>query len=297
MAKRQFRTTLSFIVIALILSSIPAAAGYLSHTVRQGDTLWHLARKHHTTSRAIARLSKINENAILPVGKTIRIPTRSSSAKRINSSSTAPNFGAQMHTNTDYVCLRSGAGTSHGKTAVLRAGSTGKVLAQKGSWIKIAFGDGTCGYIHSKLLALGPGPVVYSANSPVPRRPAVSPGRATQLIQTALSCRGLRYRYGGTSRGGFDCSGFTRYVFAKYGISLPHSSKAQARMGTHVSRKDLQPGDLVFFHTFRRGISHVGIYVGDGKFVHAARRGRGVRTDWLNSGYYSHRYRGARRVR
>ncbi len=296
-AKRQIRTILSFAVIALILSSIPAAAGYFSYKVRPGDTLWDLSKKHGTTPKAIAKLSKIREHALLPVGKAIRIPTKRSSTNRAGPTGTAPNIGAEMHTNTENVCLRSGAGTTFRKIAVLRAGSTGKVLARKGSWTKIAFGDGTCGYIYSKLLAPEQGPVAYSRNSPVPRRATASPGHNTELIHTALSCRGLRYRYGGTSRGGFDCSGFTRYVFAKYGVSLPHSSKAQARMGTHVSRNDLQPGDLVFFHTYRPGISHVGIHIGDGKFVHAARRGRGVRTDSLNSGYYSSRYRGARRVR
>ena len=101
----------------------------------------------------------------------------------------------------------------------------------------------------------------------------------SSLIQTALLCRGDRYTRGGTSRGGFDCSGFTRYIFAKYGIVLPHSSAAQSQMGTAVSRGELQAGDLVFFQTNRRGISHVGIYVGDNRFVHAATYGRGVTTD------------------
>ena len=119
-----------------------------------------------------------------------------------------------------------------------------------------------------------------------------------QLIRTALMYRGSRYARGGTSRGGFDCSGFTRYVFAKYGIRLPHSSAAQSRIGKPVSRGSLQPGDLVFFNrTYRRGVSHVGIYVGDGKFVHASTHGRGVRVDSLNQPYYTPRYCGARRMR
>lgn len=116
------------------------------------------------------------------------------------------------------------------------------------------------------------------------------------LIEYALSCRGVRYSRGGVSRSGFDCSGFTRYVFAKYGISLPHSSAAQARLGKPVAKGELQPGDLVFFETYRRGVSHVGIYTGNNQFVHAATRGSGVRIDSLGSSYYAPRYRGARRV-
>jgi len=126
---------------------------------------------------------------------------------------------------------------------------------------------------------------------------AGSHSQNSSLVSTALACRGTRYRRGGTSRGGFDCSGFTCYVFSKYGIRLPHSSAAQARVGTPVPRNQLKEGDLLFFHTYRSGISHVGIYIGGNKFVHAARHGRGVTVDSLGSSYYAPRYRGARRVR
>jgi cell wall-associated NlpC family hydrolase len=117
------------------------------------------------------------------------------------------------------------------------------------------------------------------------------------IVRTAFDYRGSRYRYGGTSRGGFDCSGFTRYVYAKYGIVLPHSSRSQFSMGKAVEKQDLQAGDLVFFSTRTRGISHVGIYIGDNKFIHASNVRRGVTVDSLSSSYYSPRYRGARRVK
>lgn len=115
------------------------------------------------------------------------------------------------------------------------------------------------------------------------------------LIRETLKHRGTRYVWGGASRGGFDCSGFIRYIFArKRGIKLPHSASGQARLGKRVERGALQPGDVVFFATYRPSISHVGIYVGDNKFVHAANRRKGCRTDTL-TGYYGKRYRGARR--
>lgn len=116
------------------------------------------------------------------------------------------------------------------------------------------------------------------------------------IIREALSKRGTPYVWGGASRGGFDCSGFICYVFAKQrGLKLPHSASAQARLGTPVAKDQLQPGDVVFFATYRPTISHVGIYVGDGKFVHAANSRKGCRVDTLLSGYYAKRYRGARR--
>jgi len=115
------------------------------------------------------------------------------------------------------------------------------------------------------------------------------------LIKEALAHRNVRYRWGGASRSGFDCSGFTLYVMKKgRGIKLPHSASAQARLGVKVARKDLQPGDLVFFHTYRRGIGHVGVYIGNNKFVHASSGGHRVRVNTL-TGYYDRRYVTARR--
>ena len=116
------------------------------------------------------------------------------------------------------------------------------------------------------------------------------------IVREALSRRGTPYVWGGASRGGFDCSGFVCLVFARQrGLKLPHSASAQARLGTAVTKEELEPGDVVFFATYRASISHVGLYVGDGKFVHAANRRKGCRVDSLNSGYYAKRYRGARR--
>jgi cell wall-associated NlpC family hydrolase len=117
------------------------------------------------------------------------------------------------------------------------------------------------------------------------------------VIQEALARRGTPYVWGGASRGGFDCSGFVCYVFAKQrGLNLPHSASAQSRLGTAVRQEELRPGDLVFFTTYRAGVSHVGIYLGDGRFIHAANRRRGCRIDTLTTGYYRQRFVCARRL-
>ncbi len=123
-----------------------------------------------------------------------------------------------------------------------------------------------------------------------------TPNRS-DLVRQGLSYRGTPYRWGGAGRGGFDCSGFTSYLYAQKGISLPHSARSQFTYGHAVSRDALKEGDLVFFHTVTPGISHVGMYIGGGQFVHASsRRSGGVRTDTLTSGYYSQRLVGARRI-
>jgi cell wall-associated NlpC family hydrolase len=115
----------------------------------------------------------------------------------------------------------------------------------------------------------------------------------TRVVDFAKKFVGTRYVYGGsTPRSGFDCSGLVRYVYAHFGVSLPHSSYAQFSLGRRIGRPSLRPGDLVFFN----GLGHVGMYVGNGRFIHAPHTGTRVRIETL-AGWYSSRFAGARRLR
>ena len=116
--------------------------------------------------------------------------------------------------------------------------------------------------------------------------------RQAKVVTYARHLLGVRYSYGGSSpHSGFDCSGFTRFVFAHFGVSLPHYSVAQFSRGHRVGRAALKPGDLVFFD----GLGHVGIYVGGGSFIHAPHTGDVVKISSL-SGWYASTYVGARRL-
>ncbi len=117
------------------------------------------------------------------------------------------------------------------------------------------------------------------------------------LVRTARRFVGSPYRWGGTSaRSGFDCSGLTMTVYRLNGLELPRSAAAQHQAGTPVAKRDVRPGDLVFFVTGRSGrVSHVGIYTGGGNFIHAPGRGKTIRTAALNNRYFRTRYEGARR--
>lgn len=118
------------------------------------------------------------------------------------------------------------------------------------------------------------------------------------VIERALSWLGVSYRFGGgDEKKGFDCAGLVRRAYSSIGVELPRTAASQYRYGCIVEREELRPGDLVFFkNTYKRGISHVGIYIGDGRFVHAASTGRRVRVDTIDAAYYRKRFAGGRRI-
>lgn len=117
-----------------------------------------------------------------------------------------------------------------------------------------------------------------------------------KAIEIAKSHLGGKYVWGATGPDAFDCSGFTQYIYKEaYNKTIPRVSYEQAKFGQEIDRKDLQPGDLVFFDTMNKGrVSHVGIYIGNNKFIHAASSKSGIIESEL-SGYYSKKYLGARR--
>ena len=129
-----------------------------------------------------------------------------------------------------------------------------------------------------------------------PAGPVAPAGRsAVPVVNTAMQYLGTPYRFGGAAPGGFDCSGYTSYVFARHGLKLPRTADIQYKTGKPVNRAALQPGDLVFFTTYEPGASHVGIYTANGRFIHAS-SSKGVMVSGLDENYWKARYLGARRI-
>jgi hypothetical protein len=122
--------------------------------------------------------------------------------------------------------------------------------------------------------------------------------RASELVVTAMGFLGVPYRRGGNSvETGFDCSGFVKAIYEQtVGLILPRRANEQAAATQHIDKRELQPGDLVFFNTLRRTFSHVGIYVGDNKFIHSPKPGAQVRVEDMGIPYWATRFDGARRV-
>jgi len=134
-----------------------------------------------------------------------------------------------------------------------------------------------------------------AASAEVASSEVIAPAPAAQyggVVGIAMQYLGVPYRWGGADPSGFDCSGFSMYVYAKIGVSLPHHAASQYGLGSPVSKADLQAGDLVFFN----GLGHMGIYIGGGQFIHAPHTGDVVKISSLSDSWYAATWVGARRL-
>lgn len=187
-------------------------------------------------------------------------------------------FTTYGRVNSDGVNVRSDASTDSSVLATIEEDAIVTVNGLVDGWYDVTCEYGTEGYIRSDFLDLTES---SSSNS--------------DIAATAKQYLGTGYVYGGASPRGFDCSGFTMYVYSQHGYSLPHSatSQWQSGLGARVySISELQPGDLVFFNDPSRNAdkacSHAGIYTGDGQFIHSSSsRSGGVIVSSLTSGYYN----------
>ena len=190
------------------------------------------------------------------------------------------------------VNFRSAASTSSTILGELKNGTAVTVLSTSNGWSKVSYA-GKTGYISADYLVTASS---GTAISPSNTAASVSISAKRQsVLNYAAQFLGVPYVYGGSTPSGFDCSGFTSYVFKNTVGSIPRVAQAQYDATTRVSRDDLLPGDLVFFGSSTSSISHVGIYVGSNQFIHAPSTGDVVKYSSL-TGSYATRYQGAGRV-
>lgn len=227
--------------------------------------------------------------------------------------------------NGSSVNIRSGAGTTYRSVAVASKGSKCYIIGLNNGWYKVIYGN-SIGYIRSdyvdlteipyenqespnspkfyrggKSLGIAPsaGALNGSTGSSDSSSGSTTPSNVTgaMILAEAQKYLGTPYVYGGASPSGFDCSGFVYYVLKQLGFSPYRTPADQYRMGTPVSKADLQVGDIVFFAgTYASGISHVGIYAGNGQFIHSPNSRSTVSYSDLTSGYWAQHYYGARRM-
>lgn len=211
----------------------------------------------------------------------------------------------------DSACnVRSGPSTGSDVVKQAPAGETCFIIGFNCGWYKVSF-NGDIGYVRSDLLTLlekpyansgaaagGSGYAVGSVASAY-TTPGSNGSLGAQVVELAKKYLGYAYVSGGDSPSeGFDCSGFTSFVYAQFGYNIGRTCQDQYDRGTNVRYEDLQPGDLVLFErTYATSdwLTHVGIYIGDGQFIHAANPRKGVIIENLTSEYYASRFVCARR--
>lgn len=233
------------------------------------------------------------------------------------------------YVSTDGLRVRKGASTDTEEITSLSKNDKVQIIGKEGNWYKIDL-DGEIGYVSAKYISdtklpdttSRSGSTLKSETTEQPTEtpkeetpkteevpkveetpaetttPVTSGTTGTAIVEYAKQYLGYKYVSGGASPSkGFDCSGFTQYVYKHFGILINRTSGAQINNGVAVSKDNLQPGDLVVFNNdANTKIGHVGIYIGDGNFIHASNPSDGVKITTLLSGYYKQRYVGARRV-
>lgn len=254
-----------------------ASANTSSYIVQPGDNLWTIASAQGMTVNEIRQLNGLSAD-LLTVGQVLELTT-------------SPNQPAAAETPAPAAPAADPAGAS---LYVIQPGDTLWTIAQ-------LYGTSvdnirTLNGLTGDALFAGESLKVTGTPTAVSVSRSGSSATGSRVIAKAAQYLGTPYRYGGASPGGFDCSGFTSYVFQQFGISLNRSAAGQYGQGSAVSKASLIAGDLVFFNTYG-GVSHVGIYTGNGEFIHSSSpQSGGVIYSALSESYYASRYVGARRV-
>ncbi|MDO4539640.1 MAG: LysM peptidoglycan-binding domain-containing protein [Syntrophomonadaceae bacterium] len=273
---------LSGAILALILLASPAQAAGVTYTVAAGDTLWNISRQYHVAVDTIKNLNGLNDDS-LQIGQVlVIIPEETVAPEPVIAQQELQVIPPVYYTVQLGDSLYSIADAHNITARKLRAlnGLSGDFL-EAGQQLMVEA---------EKTVDLSDGTVVSS------RGEARSP-QAHDLLTFADGFIGTPYAYGGSGPGGFDCSGFTTYVFKQFGYSLSRSADGQYDNGTPVSSEELQPGDLVFFRCRSNIIDHVGIYVGDWQFIHSSSpRSGGVIYTSMDESYYDRSYAGAVRI-
>ena len=206
----------------------------------------------------------------------------------------------------DYLNIRKGPSVKYGVVSKLYTSNVIDIVEKSGNWYKIKNSSNVEGWVSSKYIGVY---TQVSQNTDTNKTEVVNNNanndtnniyntnsKIDNILKLANAQIGKPYRWGATGPNSFDCSGFTSYVYKNgAGISLPRTSVNQSRTGTKISKNNLKTGDLVFFNTSGRGVSHVGIYIGDSKFIHSS-SSKGITISNLNSTYYRNKFISGSRI-
>lgn len=288
----------------------PAAA---THRVRKGESLYQIARRHKVTVADLQRWNHLAGTGLKP-GQRLLLGAKPAAVPASTPPATRPQPAAESPIHlvakgeTLYQIARSNQVSVEdlirlnqlpdhrlrpGQQLLLREDSTRHPAELEQPAAALAAEETTAG-TPSPPPEEGAGADTAAPLDPAPL--AAATPNPQRLAQTIDRLRSLPYRFGGNGVRGIDCSGFVQKVFREFAIELPRSAREQYRLGVPVERNHLKQGDLVFFRTYAKYPSHVGIYLGDNKMVHASTRSRKVVVSDITQSYYTKRYIGAKRL-
>ena len=245
----------------------------VKHSIKNGETLFAIAHKHHTTIEEVRKTNGLKKGETLKIGRVIKVPVNTYNVPNVKIAKKTVNKKKKIkiakHTKKS------------NKKLVASLAKLETITLEKGEVVK-----------HKKSSSLSSfSDIFFSSNDSNGKK-------STKITSLAKKKLGRRYVWGATgTKNTFDCSGFTSYVYRKNGINIPRTSINQSKFGKFVSRDKLRKGDLIFFDTSkkRKGyVNHVGIYLGNGKFIHASSAKKKVVVSNLSK-FYAQRYKGARR--
>ena len=252
------------------------------YVVKRGDNLYTIANRHNLTVAQIKRLNGLTGNRLQP-GQPLTLTGSAPSAPVV--AKRPQRAAAETHVVKKGDTL-SAIARRHG----LAIDDLKRINDLTGSRLKIG-----------QRLALTsreaePSPLLLPGDSSEDEVLEMAYTNSSELEQVAYNYLSIPYRFGGSSRKGIDCSAFVQQVFREVDVDLPRTAREQFRVGAEIERDELQKGDLIFFRTYAKYPSHVGIYLGDGKMIHASSRSRRVVVSNVDNPYYLKRFIGAKRI-
>lgn len=296
------------VAICLILLTLPnLVLASKSHVVRKRESLQSIARKYHVSKDELKSVNNLTASHVSK-GTRLIIPSHSDSQpKKSSVSSRRDTYKVAKGDTLPKIAKKTGVRVSDIKSLNGLKGSRIKA----GQILTLVAAETTPRPANTNRLQLINKDLLneqeltdtlaeltdLESDRPVDLAKTLEANQAiSSLKKSAYSFLGARYRFGGSSRNALDCSSFTQQVFREQSVKLPRTAREQFYVGNEVMRGDLKKGDLVFFQTYARFPSHVGIYLGNRKMIHASSREHRVVISSMDTPYYLSRYLGARRM-
>jgi len=257
------------------------------HVVKKGDSLYTIARRHGISVEQLQQFNELNGNR-LKIGQKLALSGQID--REAVEVSGAPKTKGKYAAAEQHVVKKGETLSSIARRHHIKVGELKRLNGLRTAKLKIG----------QRLALSDPyeerNPILLPGDSSDDEVVEMAGSSDSALEKVAFNYLSIPYRFGGNSRRGIDCSAFVQQVFREMDVQLPRSAREQFRVGAEIERDQMQKGDLLFFRTYARFPSHVGIYLGEGKMIHASSRSRRVVVTSIDHPYYRKRFIGAKRI-